>query len=194
MSRCCCSARTGKVRGNADFFYYNNPAATDGSVQLLGAAVTENGSEDRIRLDLAALPQDIDRVTIAASRYRRAHFGELENIRLVVTDASGEAMLGFSIADAGTESAFVFGEVYRRAEAWKFRAIWAGARLRARRARHCLRHRDRRGRRPGRRAGRVAGLPRGRGRRRHRRPGHREGGPRRRRGRSPRHAARRADR
>ncbi|MFE9409038.1 TerD family protein [Streptomyces sp. NPDC006704] len=116
----------GKVRGNADFFYYNNPAATDGSVQLLGAAVTENGSEDRIRLDLAALPQDIDRVIIAASRYRRAHFGELENIRLVVTDASGEAMLGFSIADAGTESAFVFGEVYRRAEAWKFRAIGQG--------------------------------------------------------------------
>ncbi|MCX5383096.1 TerD family protein [Streptomyces sp. NBC_00083] len=116
----------GKVRDNADFFFYNNPAAADGTVQLLGAAPTENGSEDRIRLDLAGLPGDVDRVIVAASRHRRAHFGELENIRLVVTDGSGDGLLDFCIDGASTESAFVFGEVYRREGTWKFRAIGQG--------------------------------------------------------------------
>ncbi|WP_438296884.1 TerD family protein [Streptomyces sp. HUAS TT7] len=116
----------GKVRGNADFYFYNNPAAADGTVQLLGPAPTENGSEDRIRLDLTAFPGDVDRIIIAASRHQRAHFGELENIRLTLTDGSGDGLLGFSIADAGTESAFAFGEIYRRAQAWKFRAIGQG--------------------------------------------------------------------
>ncbi|MGW1865628.1 TerD family protein [Streptomyces mauvecolor] len=116
----------GKVRGNADFYFYNNPAAADGTVQLLGPTPTENGSEDRIRLDLTAFPGDIDRIIIAASRHQRAHFGELENIRLDLTDGSGDGLLGFSIADAGAESAFVFGEIYRRAQAWKFRAIGQG--------------------------------------------------------------------
>ncbi|AYG83567.1 General stress protein 16U [Streptomyces hundungensis] len=116
----------GKVRDNADFYFYNNPAAADGTVQLLGPAPTENGSEDRIRLDLTAFPDEVDRIVIAASRHQRAHFGELENIRLTLADGSGEAMLGFSIIDADTESAFVFGEIYRRADAWKFRAIGQG--------------------------------------------------------------------
>ncbi|MET9360839.1 TerD family protein [Streptomyces sp. NPDC006632] len=116
----------GKVRDNADFFFYNNPAAADGTVQLLGATPTENGTEDRIRLDLTAIPGDVDRVIVAASRHRRAHFGELENIRLAVTDGSGDGLLGFSIDGASTESAFVFGEVYRRGDAWKFRAIGQG--------------------------------------------------------------------
>ncbi|MEU9096242.1 TerD family protein [Streptomyces sp. NPDC048361] len=116
----------GRVRDNADFFFYNNPAAADGTVQLLGVTPSENGSEDRIRLDLAAIPGDVDRVIVAASRHRRAHFGELENIRLVVADGSGDGLLGFSIDGASTESAFVFGEVYRRENAWKFRAIGQG--------------------------------------------------------------------
>ncbi|MGW8726525.1 TerD family protein [Streptomyces sp. NPDC055808] len=116
----------GKVRDNGDFYFYNNPAAADGTVQLLGPAPTENGSEDRIRLDLTAIPGEIDRVIIAASRHQRAHFGELENIRVGLSDGSGEGMLGFSIADADTESAFVFGEIYRREDAWKFRAIGQG--------------------------------------------------------------------
>lgn len=117
---------TGKVRSNSDFYFYNNPTATDGSVQLLGLTPTENGSEDRIRLDLTALPDEVDRVVIAASRHQRAHFGELENIRLALTDGSGDGILGFSIPDATVESAFVFGEIYRRNDEWKFRAVGQG--------------------------------------------------------------------
>lgn len=116
----------GKVRSNADFFFYNNPAAADGSVQLLGQAPTEIGTEDRIQLDLTAVPADVDRLVIAASRHQRAAFGHLEGLRLELADSTGEQLLGFAITDADSESAFVFGEIYRRNQEWKFRAVGQG--------------------------------------------------------------------
>ncbi|MFE0173520.1 TerD family protein [Streptomyces sp. NPDC059002] len=116
----------GKVGGNDDFYFYNHPVAADGSVQLLGQTPTDNGSEDRIRLDLSALPAAVSRVVIAASRYRRAGFGELQDLRLTLTGATGDDLIGFTITGATVESAFVFAEIYRRAGEWKFRAVGQG--------------------------------------------------------------------
>ncbi|WP_340559457.1 TerD family protein [Streptomyces sp. GSL17-111] len=116
----------GKVRSDADFYFYNNPTAPDGSVQLLGKRPTDDGSEDRLSLDLTAMPDDVERIAIAASRYGEECFGDLSDLRLTVTDPSGEALLEFSIPDAGVERAFVFGEFYRRNGQWKFRAVAQG--------------------------------------------------------------------
>ncbi|WP_370416805.1 TerD family protein [Streptomyces fradiae] len=116
----------GKVRSDADFYFYNHPAAEDGSVQLLGKTPTENGSEDRIGLDLTAVPDDVRTVVVAASQYGGARFGDLDDLRMTVSDRSGEALLGFSISDATVETAFIFGELYRRNEEWKFRAVGQG--------------------------------------------------------------------
>ncbi|MEV8624805.1 TerD family protein [Streptomyces sp. NPDC051079] len=117
---------TGKVRSDSDFYFYNHPAAEDGSVQLLGKVPTEDGSEDRISLDLTAVPEDVTSIVVAASQYGGARFGNLDNLRMTVSDRSGEALLGFSILDATVETAFIFGELYRRAEEWKFRAVGQG--------------------------------------------------------------------
>ncbi|MFF3753486.1 TerD family protein [Streptomyces sp. NPDC002018] len=116
----------GKVRSDADFFFYNNPAAADGSVHLLGKTPTDNGSEDRISLDLTAIPPAVERIVIAASRYGGARFGDLDDLRVAIADRGGERLLGFAIGDAGPETAFLFGELYRRAGEWKFRAIGQG--------------------------------------------------------------------
>ncbi|MFD9869511.1 TerD family protein, partial [Streptomyces niveus] len=116
----------GKVRGDADFLFYNNPVAADGTVQLLGKTPTDSGSEDRISLDLHTMAPDVERVVVAASRYDDARFGDLNGLRLTVADRTGEDLLGFSIEDASTESAFVFGEFYRRGGEWKFRAVGQG--------------------------------------------------------------------
>ncbi|MEU5160148.1 TerD family protein [Streptomyces sp. NPDC020875] len=116
----------GKVRGDADFYFYNHPAAEDGSVQLLGKTPTDSGSEDRISLDLTAVPGDVARIVVAASRYEGARFGDLHDIRLTLADRANEVLLGFSIVDATVETAFVFGELYRRGEEWKFRAVGQG--------------------------------------------------------------------
>ncbi|MGW3428157.1 TerD family protein [Streptomyces melanosporofaciens] len=116
----------GKVRGDADFYFYNNPAAADGSVQLLGKTPTAEGNEDRISLDLTAAPTDVERIVVAASRYGGARFGDLSDLRMTLADRGGETLLGFSIDDADVETAFIFGELYRRGEEWKFRAVGQG--------------------------------------------------------------------
>ncbi|MDT0573606.1 TerD family protein [Streptomyces sp. DSM 3412] len=116
----------GKVRGDSDFYFYNNPVAADGSVQLLGKKPAGEGSEDQIVFDLTAIPDDVERIVVAASRYEDAHFGELEDLRMTLADGSGEGLLRFAIDDAGSVSAFIFGELYRRAGEWKFRAVGQG--------------------------------------------------------------------
>ncbi|MEU3841068.1 TerD family protein [Streptomyces sp. NPDC028635] len=116
----------GKVRSDADFYFYNNPVAADGSVQLLGKTPTENGSEDRISFDLTAVPSGIERIVVAASRYRGARFGELDDVRVTLADSSGENLLRFTIDDADSVGAVIFGELYRRGTEWKFRAVGQG--------------------------------------------------------------------
>lgn len=116
----------GKVRGDDDFYFYNHPAAPDGSVQLLGKTPTANGSEDRIGLDLTAAPPDVERIVLAASRYGGMGFGDLEDLRLTLTDRAGEELLGFSAHGLDEMRAVIFGELYRRAGGWKFRAVGQG--------------------------------------------------------------------
>ncbi|MGW0966861.1 TerD family protein [Streptomyces sp. NPDC002516] len=116
----------GKVRGDADFCFYNNPVAADGSVQLLGKTPTADGNEDRISFDLTAVSSDVERIVLAASRYEGARFGELECLRLTLADGGGEDLLRFAIDDADSVSAIIFGELYRRADEWKFRAVGQG--------------------------------------------------------------------
>ncbi|MFF8530683.1 TerD family protein [Streptomyces sp. SAS_267] len=116
----------GKVRSDADFYFYNNPVAADGSVQLLGKTPTADGDEDRISFDLTAVAPEVDRIVLAASRYEGARFGELDRVRLALSDGGGEELLHFAIDDADSVSAIIFGELYRRAEEWKFRAVGQG--------------------------------------------------------------------
>ncbi len=116
----------GKVRSDSDFYFYNHPVAADGSVQLLGKTPTADGSEDRISFDLTAVPSGIDRIVVAASRYGEARFGELEDVRITLADAAGEGLLRFAVDDAGSVTAVIFGELYRRGEGWKFRAVGQG--------------------------------------------------------------------
>ncbi|WP_330337811.1 TerD family protein [Streptomyces sp. NBC_00557] len=116
----------GKVRSDTDFYFYNNPVAADGSVQLLGKTPTEDGNEDRISFDLTAVSADVDRIVVAASRYDGARFGELEDVRLSLADGAGDDLLRFAINDVDSVSAIIFGELYRRGQEWKFRAVGQG--------------------------------------------------------------------
>lgn len=116
----------GKVRSDTDFYFYNNPVAADGSVQLLGKTPTADGNEDRISFDLTAVPADVDRIVVAASRYNGGRFGALEDVRLSLADGAGEDLLRFAVDDVDSMSAIIFGELYRRDEEWKFRAVGQG--------------------------------------------------------------------
>ncbi|WP_203680732.1 TerD family protein, partial [Streptomyces microflavus] len=116
----------GKVRSDVDFCFYNNPVAGNGSVQLLGKTPTADGSEDRISFDLDAVPEEIDKVVVAASRYGGSRFGELDDLRLTLADSAGEGLVRFAVEEADEVSAVIFGELYRRSGEWKFRAVGQG--------------------------------------------------------------------
>ncbi|MFF0208823.1 TerD family protein [Streptomyces althioticus] len=116
----------GKVRSDSDFYFYNHPVAADGSVQLLGKTPTADGSEDRISFDLTAVPGEVERVVVAASRYEGSSFGELDDVRITLADAAGEGLLRFAVDDADSVAAVIFGELYRRGDGWKFRAVGQG--------------------------------------------------------------------
>ncbi|MGW0787521.1 TerD family protein [Streptomyces sp. NPDC002911] len=116
----------GKVRSDVDFCFHNNPVVGNGSVQLLGKAPTADGYEDRIRCDLDAVPPEVGQIVVAASRYGGAHFGDLNDLYLTLTDSSGTGLVQFSVEEAGDVGAFIFGELYRRADEWKFRAVGQG--------------------------------------------------------------------
>lgn len=64
-----------------------------------------SGNKDRISFDLTAIPDGIDRIVVAASRYDGAHFGELHDLQRTLVDGSGESLLRFTIDDAGPVSA-----------------------------------------------------------------------------------------
>jgi len=111
----------GKVRSDADFVFYNQPQHRSGAVTHTGKA----GAVDGLSVDTTRLEPDVDKVVLAASA-DGGTFGSVPGLHLRLLDQAGTELVRFDIDDASTETAFVFGEVYRRGDGWKFRAVGQG--------------------------------------------------------------------
>ena len=124
----------GKVRSDSDFIFYNNKKSADGSIEHLGDNLTGEGEGDdeQIKVALDAVPTDIARmvvgVTIHEAETRSQNFGMVSSafIRVVNGDNNQEIARYDLSEDASTETAMLFGEIYRNAAEWKFRAIGQG--------------------------------------------------------------------
>ena len=125
---------SGKVRGDADFIFYNQLKSTDGSVEHTGDNRTGqgDGDDESMKVDLSKVPAEITKVaftvTIHDAEARRQNFGQVANAFIrVVNDATGTEIVRYDLAeDYSTETAMVFGELYRNNEEWKFRAVGQG--------------------------------------------------------------------
>ncbi|MFD4293232.1 TerD family protein [Rhodococcus sp. NPDC058532] len=115
----------GKVRSDDDFVFYNQPESADGSIRFLGTGATEDGAQARIAIDLPAIADDVCTVALVGS-VGTGSFGDLGKLTLRLVDGTGHSLAEYVTADATTESAFVFGEVYRRGTEWKVRAVGQG--------------------------------------------------------------------
>ncbi|QMU77550.1 hypothetical protein GXW83_19475 [Streptacidiphilus sp. PB12-B1b] len=115
----------GKVRSDADFVFYNQPRHSSGAVRHAGKHAQPGETTDALVVDLAALEPGIDRVVVGASA-DGGTFGEVPALRLDLRGADGEGLVQFVIDGATTETAFLFGEFYRRGDGWKFRAVGQG--------------------------------------------------------------------
>ncbi|MES2319691.1 MAG: TerD family protein [Pseudomonadota bacterium] len=124
----------GKVRGDADFVFYNNLKSTDGSVVHLGDNTTGQGEGDdeRLTVDLSKVPPEVDKlsfcVTIHDAEARKQNFGMVGKAFIRCVDANGEKELArYDLSeDSSTETAMIFGELYRAGADWKFKAVGQG--------------------------------------------------------------------
>ena len=126
-----------RVRSDADFVFYGQPKSQLGSVVHMsggrvGRSEDEAGGAETFCVDLAALPQDVERIAFVVSIYgaqeRGQNFGAVDSayIRLVNAD-TGEELVRFDLTeDAGGSQAAIFGELSRRDGEWVFRALGTG--------------------------------------------------------------------
>ena len=124
----------GRVRLDADFVFYNNKNGANGAVVHQGDNLTGEGSGDDevVVVGLDQLPADIQKlsfaVTIHEAEGRRQNFGMVSNayIRVVNADGGTEIARYDLSEDASTETAMIFGDLYRHNGEWKFKAIGQG--------------------------------------------------------------------
>lgn len=123
-----------KVRSDADFIFYNYPISPCGSVKYQGDnrnGVGE-GDDEQILVDLSLVPADVERIVFTATIYKSSergqNFGQVDNSYIRLVDMTNdEEIAKFELGeDASTSTALVFGELYRRNGAWKFRALGQG--------------------------------------------------------------------
>lgn len=131
---CFMVADTGKVRNDSDFIFYNNLKSADGSVEHTGDNLTGagDGDDEVIIVVLDKVPAGIAKlaftVTIHEADTRRQNFGMVSTayIRIVNKDTNAEIARFDLSEEASTNTAMIFGEVYRNGAEWKFRAVGQG--------------------------------------------------------------------
>ncbi|QRY62251.1 TerD family protein [Gordonia sp. PDNC005] len=123
-----------KAVSDQHFIFFNNLRSPDGSIEHTGDNTTGDGDGDDevINVDLAAVPPEIASIVFPVSIYdadaRSQSFGQVRNAFIrVVNRANGSEIARYDLSeDASTETAMVFGELYRNGADWKFRAIGQG--------------------------------------------------------------------
>lgn len=128
------TGENGKVTADTDFVFYNNLRHPSGSVQHLGDNLTGagDGDDEQIKVDLAAIPANIQKVTFTATiheaQQRNQNFGQVSNAYIrVVDEATGTELIRYDLGeDFSIETAIVVGSIYRNNGEWKFNAVGSG--------------------------------------------------------------------
>lgn len=116
----------GKVRSDADFVFYNQPAHSSGAVRHEGKRDEGGKVTDTLVVDLARVEPAVETVVLAASA-DGGTFAAVPDLYIEVRDAVQNTVVArFDSTGATVETAFVLGEFYRRQGAWKFRAVGQG--------------------------------------------------------------------
>ncbi|MEU2111796.1 TerD family protein [Streptomyces sp. NPDC019507] len=119
----------GRVRADEDFVFYNQPRHPSGFVRLLPKKRTAEGLTDTVQADVGSLDASVDQVVLAASS-DGGTFSGVADLRIMLYDAAvpdGEPLAVFDVrAETGEETAVICGELYRRGDGWKFRAVGQG--------------------------------------------------------------------
>jgi tellurium resistance protein TerD len=125
---------SGKVLSDAHFIFYNQKTSPDGAVVHAGDNLTGagEGDDEQITINLPKVDPNVQRlvftVTIHEAEARKQNFGQVRNacMRIVNKDSNTEIARFDLSEDYSTETAMIFGEVYRHGTEWKFKAVGQG--------------------------------------------------------------------
>lgn len=119
----------GRVLSDRHFIFYGNLVSPDGAIEHTGDNLVGGGEDDEvIYVTLSLVPANVDRIVFPVSIYdadvRGQSFGRVSNAYIRVVDRSnGNELARYDLSsDASTESAVVFGELYRSGGEWSFKA------------------------------------------------------------------------
>ncbi|MGW8376340.1 TerD family protein [Streptomyces sp. ODS28] len=129
------------VRWDEDFVFYNQPRHPSGLVRHVAKSRSGDALTDTVEAELSGLDPSVARVLLAASS-DGGTFAGVDGLRLLLyaggngpdgsgdagdAGGSGEALVRFDIEpETGSETAMLCGELYRRGDGWKFRALGQG--------------------------------------------------------------------
>lgn len=124
----------GQVRDDNDFIFYHQLRSTCGSVEHTGDNRTGegDGDDEQLKVFLDRIPSTISRLAITVTIYdaiaRRQNFGQVSEayIRIVNMDNNVDIARFDLSEDYSTETAMIFGEIYRHNGEWKFKAVGQG--------------------------------------------------------------------
>lgn len=125
---------SGKALSDKHFIFFNNLTSPDGAIQHLGDNTTGagEGDDEQVNVTLTSVPAECSKIAFVVSVYdaaaRGQSFGQVTNAFIrVVNQADGNELARYDLSeDASTETAMVFGELYRKDSEWKFRATGQG--------------------------------------------------------------------
>jgi stress response protein SCP2 len=110
-----------RVRSDDDFVFYNAPAHPSGAVALSVAAPDTAG----LVVTLPRVAPEVARIVVAGS-LDEGTFPELADLCVVLSGEAGRPVTRFLPEPDEPVTALVFGELYRRAGGWRFRAVGQG--------------------------------------------------------------------
>ena len=124
----------GKVISDAHFIFFNNANSPCGSIEHQGDNLTGagDGDDEQIKIHFSKVPADVKKLVVAVTIHdadqRKQNFGQVNNafMRIINNDDNVEIARFDLSEDASTETAMIFGELYRHNEEWKFKAVGQG--------------------------------------------------------------------
>jgi hypothetical protein len=124
----------GRLVDKNDIVYFGNLTNSSRTVMHQGDNLTGagEGDDEQIIVDLAALPQNYDKIVFVVNIYqafqRKQNFGMIRNAFIRIVDArNNNEILKYNLSeDYSGMTAMIFGEVYRYNGEWKFSAIGQG--------------------------------------------------------------------
>ena len=124
----------GKVLSDSSFIFFNNKTSACGSVEHQGDNRTGegDGDDEQVKISLSQVPAEVKKLVFAVTIYdaeaRKQNFGMVSNSYMrIFNNDNGTEIARFDLSeDASTETAMVFGELYRNGAEWKFKAVGQG--------------------------------------------------------------------